>query len=268
MVINTNISALTSANNLKNSQSMLAQSLARLSSGSKIVSAGDNPAGEAVSLGLNAAISENSSVSSNVTDALSFAQTQDGYLQQIGSALQQMSSLAISAQDVTQSSANVAMDQQEFSALAAYVKSAGSQTFNGVSLFSSTSLSVFTDAAATTAGKVTLQGIDIAGTSYASLYSASLTSGAAAALTAVTSAIAQLATDRAGLGATEDQLTFANAQLSTLKTSLAAANSNITDVDVAEESTNYAKYQVLVSAGTSMLAQANSSPQSVLKLLQ
>ena len=88
------------------------------------------------------------------------------------------------------------------------------------------------------------------------------------ALTTVTNAIAQLASDRANLGATEDQLTLTNAQLSTLTTSLSSANSNIMDVDVAQESTNYAKYQILVSAGTSMLAQANSSPQSVLKLLQ
>jgi flagellin len=246
---------------------MLAQSLARLSSGSKIVSAADNPAGEAVSLGLNASISENTAVSSNVTDALSFAQTQDGYLQQIGSALQQMSSLAIAAQDVTQSSADISMDNTEFVALANYVKSAANQTFNGVSLFTSgNGMAVTTDISG---GSVTMAAIDISGgASYAALYSASLTSGAAAALTAVTGAIAKLASDRASLGATEDSLTFTNSQLTTLKTNLAAANSNITDVDVAQESTNYAKYQILVSAGTSMLAQANSSPQSVLKLLQ
>ena len=85
MVINTNISALTSAQNLENSENMLAQSLARLSSGSKITSAADNPAGEAVSMGLTAALSSSQAASSNVTDALSFTQTQDGYLQQMGS---------------------------------------------------------------------------------------------------------------------------------------------------------------------------------------
>ena len=92
--------------------------------------------------------------------------------------------------------------------------------------------------------------------------------GAATALTNVTAAITQLATDRATVGASEMRLNYTGQQLSVLQTNLSAANSQITDVDVAQESTNYAKYQILVQAGTSMLAQANQNPQSVLKLLQ
>ncbi len=268
MVINTNINALTSAQNLQNSENMLSQSLARLSSGSKIVSAADNPAGEAVSLGLNAAISNNSAVSSNVSDAQSFTQTQDGYLQQIGSALDQMSSLAISAQDVTQTNADRTLDNKEYTTLAAYITSAASQTFNGVSLFSGTALSVIIDSAG---HSFSMSGINISGTAaYTTATGANIstTTAAASAVTAVAAAISQLATDRATLGANEDRLTFTSGQLSTLQTNLQAANSNITDVDVAQESTNYAKYQILVQAGTSMLSQANSNPQSVLKLLQ
>jgi len=87
MVINTNIAALNSANNLDNSTNMLNQSLARLSSGSKIVNASDDPAGLAESISLNAQISQVASANSNVSKANSFAQTQDGYLQQVGAAL-------------------------------------------------------------------------------------------------------------------------------------------------------------------------------------
>jgi flagellin len=87
-------------------------------------------------------------------------------------------------------------------------------------------------------------------------------------LTQVTAAITQLATDRATVGANEERLTYTGNELGVLSNNLTAAQSQITDVDVAQESTNYAKYQILVQSGTSMLAQANQNPQSVLKLLQ
>ena len=87
------------------------------------------------------------------------------------------------------------------------------------------------------------------------------------ALSDVKTAISQLATDRAHIGANMETLTAYGNQLSTLNNNLSAANSQITDVDVAQESTNYAKYNILVQTGTAMLAQANALPQSVLKLL-
>jgi flagellin len=87
------------------------------------------------------------------------------------------------------------------------------------------------------------------------------------ALNDVKTAIAQLAKDRADIGANMETLTAYSNQLSTLNNNLSAANSQITDVDVAQESTNYAKYNILVQTGTAMLAQANALPQSVLKLL-
>jgi flagellin len=87
------------------------------------------------------------------------------------------------------------------------------------------------------------------------------------ALTKVKAAIDQLATDRATVGANISRLTYTNDQLTVLKTNLSSANSRIKDVDVAEESTNYARYNILVQSGTAMLAQANAMPQSALKLL-
>ena len=95
----------------------------------------------------------------------------------------------------------------------------------------------------------------------------STTTGAVSALTSVKSAINQLASDRATIGATMARLNSTTSSLSTLKENLSAASSIIKDVNVADESTQYARYNILVQAGTAMLAQANALPNSVLKLL-
>jgi flagellin len=87
------------------------------------------------------------------------------------------------------------------------------------------------------------------------------------ALTNIKAAITQLASDRASIGSNIESLGYYNDQLASLKNNLSAANSRITDVDVAQESTQYAKYNILVQTGTAMLAQANAMPQSVLKLV-
>ena len=267
MVINTNIIAQTSAQNLAASSSMLAKSLARLSSGSKITSPADDAAGLAVSLRFAAQINRTTAASSNVSNAISFTQTQDGFLQKIGDALDRMSELSISSQDVTNGNSDRALYDKEYQTLAAYVTTASSQTFNGVSLFSTSALAVTTDG---DGGSFSMLGISLNIAQYSGATGANVgtTTAAIAALTAIKTAINQLAADRATLGAYEARLTFTNDQLSVLNNNLTAAKSGITDVDVAQESTQYARYQILVQAGTSMLAQANSSPQSVLKLLQ
>jgi flagellin len=266
MVINTNIAALNSANNLNQSTNMLNASLARLSSGSKIVSPSDDPAGLAESISLNAQIGQTGAANSNVSNAVSFAQTQDGYLQQIGSALDQMSTLAVEAQDGTKTDSERADYQKQFSTLAGYISDTGSKNFNGVSLFSASAISVTTDGEGAT---FSMTGVDLTGSAYTGATGSdiSTTAGAATALTAVATAITQLATDRATVGASEERLNYTGQELSVLQTNLSAANSQISDVDVAQESTNFAKYQILVQSGTSMLAQANQAPQSVLKLL-
>ena len=96
----------------------------------------------------------------------------------------------------------------------------------------------------------------------------STTAGAITALDNVKAAITQLAKDRATVGASVASLSMYSDQLGVLKDNLSAANSNIKDVDVAQESTRYARYSILVQAGTAMLAQANATPQSALRLLQ
>ena len=266
MVINTNLSAQSSANLLMQSSAQLSKSLARLSSGSKVTSPSDDSAGLAVSMNLVAQMGRNTAAQNNVGDAISFNQTQDGYLQQVSNALDRMSELAIQSQDVTKSDSDRGLYQQEFNTLANYINNVATKEFNGVSLFNGASLNVTIDSDANTFG---MTGVDLTTSTYTSLETDSIgtTAGAITALSDVKSAISTLAAARANIGANIETLTDYSNQLSTLNNNLSAANSQIMDVDVAQESTSYAKYNILVQTGTAMLAQANAMPQTVLKLL-
>jgi len=267
MVINTNITAQISAGNLQNSQAMLSRSLARLSSGSKIINPSDDAAGLAVASRLDAQVQRLNAAKANIGNAVSFTQTQDGYLKKIAKAFDRMSELTILAQDVTKSDADRALYNAEFTELGAYVTSAASKDFNGVPLFSTTALNVTTDSEGST---FTMNGIDLGAAVYTTAVAANVSTlaTAATALTDIKAAITQISTDRATIGAYQSRLNYTAEQLTVSKENLTAASSRIMDVDVAEESTEYAKQNILVQSGTAMLAQANAMPQSVLKLLQ
>ena len=266
MVINTNISAQNAASLLQQSSMNLSQSLARLSSGSKITSPADDSAGLAVSMKLGAQIGRTNAAQNNVNNAISLNQTQDGYLQQVNTALTRMSELSVSAQDVTKTTSDRALYQQEYKTLGAYVNDVATKSFNGVSLFDGAALKVTTDSEGATFSNL---GVNLGSTTYTTATADDVSSltGAAKALKDTESAISQLASDRANIGSNEETLGYYNAQLGSLSNNLSAAKSQITDVDVATESTNYAKENILVQSGTAMLAQANSMPQSVLRLL-
>jgi len=267
MVINTNISAQAAASNLQMSQTNLSKSLARLSSGSKINNPSDDAAGLAVAMRLDAQVQRIGAASSNVGNAVSFTQTQDGYLKKIGNALNRMSELSILAEDVTKTDADRSLYNQEFSQLSSYISSAASRDFNGVSLFSSTALSVTIDSEG---NSFSMNGIDLGVAGYTNALGSNVSTiaNAATALTKVKNAINQLSTDRATIGAYQSRLSYTADQLSISKENLTAASSRIQDVDMADESTEFARQNILVQSGTAMLAQANAMPQSVLKLLQ
>lgn len=263
MVINTNTTALSSARMLSQSSSMLSKSLQRLSSGSKIVSPEDDAAGMAVSMNFSAQINRISAAQGNVGSAISYSQTRDGFLQKIGDALDRMSQLSLMAQDKTKSTDDLADYQAEFDKLGAYIDDLTTKQFNGVDLFSGTALTVTTDSDGNTT--------DLAVTNEASYNlntDGSLDVTASATVGAIKDAITAVATDRASVGADISVLNSYSDQLGILSDNLSAANSRIKDVDVAAESANYAKYNILVQAGTAMLAQANAAPQAALKLLQ
>jgi len=267
MVINTNISALSSARMLAESSAMLAKSLARLSSGSKITAPEDDAAGLAVSMRFDAQIDRTQAAKNNIGNALSFNQTRDGFLQKVSKALDRMSELSILAQDVTKTDTDRGLYNSEFSTLAAYITNVAGKDFNGVTLFSSSALSVTTDGDGNT---FSMTGVNLGASAYttATGSSVSTTANAATALTNIKAAITQLASDRATIGASTTRLTYTSDQLGILKDNLSAANSRIKDVDVADESTQYARYNILVQSGTAMLAQANALPNSTLRLLQ
>lgn len=398
MVINSNIQAQQTANNLNTSANALAKSLSRLSSGSKIIAPSDDAAGLAVSSRLESQLKRLDAAINNVVNAVSFTQTQDGFLKTIDKAFRRMSELAMFAQDSTKSASDLTLYSQEFTQLQDYVRQTVTQTFNSVKLFSADPLAVTIDSSGTTfdmapidlskteytsslsvaqtltnadiqniardntgkiqltlteaeynkmaiGGSITLSGlttatvsggssaidistlngtfdvtnrIETTATGGAAVYVVELdgssggtsaigaltttTAGSAAvpgtgiltgsttgiasalaaksglditsvpraqaALSRIRNSIDKLAQDRASLGAVQSRLNFTNEQLTVTKENLSAAISRIADVDVAEEATAYARYQILVQSGTSMLAQANKMPQSALQLLQ
>lgn len=268
MVINTNIASANATRYLNESSIKLQKSLDRLSSGKKITSPEDDAGGLAVSMRFDAQINRLKAASTNIGNTISYSQAQDGFLQKVATALDRMSELTVLAQDVTKSDTDRSKYNTEFSTLKDYINNIGKKNFNGVSIFDGTSKSVTID---DQDDKWSMTGVSLGSTAYTDATAGSLgvstASGAADALIKITAAINQLATDRSQVGANITRLTQTNDQLAILKTNLAAANSRIKDVNVAEESTELAKYQILVQAGTAMLAQANSSPKNVLNLL-
>lgn len=267
MIINTNITAQVSAHNLQANQARLSKSLSRLSSGSKIVSPSDDAAGMAVASRLDAQIRRLDAAKNNVGNAVSFTQTQDGYLKQVAKALERMSELAILAQDETKSDADRTLYQSEFGQLSEYVSTAATKDFNGVSLFSENPINVTIDSEGNT---MTMQGISLGAAIYADAFSATVNtvSEAQNALSVVKAAITKLSEDRATIGAYQSRLNSTTDQLTVSMENTTAASSRIQDVDMAVESTEYARQNILVQSGTAMLAQANQMPQSVLRLLQ
>jgi len=459
MVINTNVEAQRTASHLMVSQNALAKSLARLSSGSKIINPSDDAAGLAVSARLESQIRRLDSVLNNLGNAMSLTQTQDGYIKSIDSAFTRMSELAMMAQDNTKQSSDRALYNEEFQQLMAYVRDTKDKDFNGVPLFDGSSVDITIDADGNT---FTIGGVDLSASVYSDAlkeqawktteeiyktskagyvvnsdvwklntganklnqdmyYDDSLTlgnrwstssrgasddkllagtfvrvdaagtynqggskgpvkeapptansttfnsgdfttvdltvaangnggftgpnytaivkdsfigsepvgngdlegqhrkavskgyyvsvspiasgedaaatvigsgstvstlqdlsavatdqggvdlntvAGAQKALTKIVDALSQLHLDRAGLGAIQSRIEFTNGQLTTSKQNLSQAKSRITDVDVASESTEYARQQILVQSGTQMLREANNLPRTALELLR
>jgi len=450
MVINTNVEAQRTASHLMVSQNQLAKSLARLSSGSKIINPSDDAAGLAVSARLESQIRRLDSVLNNLGNAMSLTQTQDGYIKSIDSAFTRMSELAMMAQDNTKQASDRALYNEEFQQLMAYIRDSRDKDFNGVPLFDGSSVDITIDADGNT---FTIGGVDLSSSVYAdalqqqtwqttsqiyktsksgyvlndnawkltttaykmnqdmwykqstdtwstsdpsdgsvkydagsfvrikagtvdsaplaanrtqfdvgdfttvdlsgakgnSLFASgseftayssgnfvadepvgngdlenqhrkavskgyyvatdpiasgedagatiigsgstvltlqdlgpdglnvatnnggvdlNTVAGAKTALTKIVDALGQLHLDRASLGAIQSRIEFTNGQLTTSKQNLSQAKSRITDVDVAAESTEYARQQILVQSGTQMLREANNLPRTALELLR
>jgi flagellin len=288
-MINTNLQALTSALDLDRNQALLGQSMDRLSSGSAILSPGDNAAGvaEADSLGADGQIL--GAASSNVQNAMSYTQVADGNLSSMGDILNRLTQLSTLAQGPMADSSESADYEQEFQALQSQLRSmiggSASQiggtsvadpsgSFNGVTLFGSTSAGGLTlETGDSAADQLTIPDIDLqSGAMQAVIqqdssgnFTLSATQPGAAA--AIAGAIQQVAGGRATIGGVQSSLNLTASSLQVEQQNVASAVSGISDVNVATESTQLAKYNILAQAGASMLYQANQTPQSVLKLL-
>jgi flagellin len=282
--LNTNTASMSAAYNLGNTNVNLQRSLNRLSSGSRINSSFDDAGGLAVSMKLSASIRRTEATQANVNNALSYLETQDGVLKTAEKVVSRMSELIQLGADVTKSSTDTGLYKTEYNSLQGQLASMLKEEFNGVSLFATLGLTATgNDTLEVVTSEDGEQKIDIfqldlsdltdtvgtsttTGTIIANSVFASAT-GAAAAISNITDAIQTLATLRATNGSQQVRLTFAADMLAINKTNLEAANGRITDVDIASESANLARLNILQQAGTAMLAQANQANQSVLRLL-
>ncbi len=301
ITVNTNTTATLASINLNQSNAALRTSLNRLSSGKQIVSPADDAGGLAVSMKLSAALKRGQGVDKNISNAISYAQTQDGALSVAANILDRMSELRTLADDVTKNTSDIQNYDTEFQQLRNQLANIASEQFNGISLFtgsgtafqgnsadSTTQLTVYTTEAGSPGGvtisltKATLiAALNVNGTSgttnqvnttYAendnlAATTASTTFISLFTVDEITKAIENVATLRADNGALTSRLQFAQEQLNTNNANIEAANSRIIDVDVAKESTSFARYNVLVQSGSAMLAQANGLSAIALQLL-
>ncbi len=265
LVINTNAPASVAVSNLASSNAMLQKSLTRLSSGFRITSPADDAGGLAVSMKMEAALKRNVAAQNNVGNAVSFLQTQDGAMNTIASVLQRISELKTLSSDVTKSTSDLSNYETEFDQLKAQVVSLQGEKFNGVSLFANTPTTINVTTSDDGTQTVAITKADI-NDSVSTITGATDLTDIATVQVTVT-AMEGIATSRAQNGAETNRLQFAGEMLISNKINLEAANSRIRDTDVAAESTQFAKFNILVQSSAAMLTQANSLPQVALRLL-
>jgi flagellin len=270
-----NIPSLQAQNQLATTNSGLQKTLFRLSSGSRINSGADDAAGLAIADGLQANISALNQSARNANDGVGQLQVADGALNQVTSLLNRAVTLATeSANGTVGTTQRTALDA-EFTSIKAEIDRIGSNTtFNGTSVFSASTTSVFLSDAGSSSTIGTSTGVlssaSIGSSSPVNLSTDDLTTAAKAtsALTDINSAIANVASLRGTLGANINRLQSATTVITNQVQNLSAAEDGIRGANIAQEVANLSKFQILNSTGISALAQANQSQQSVLRLLQ
>lgn len=273
--INQNTDAFNSYRNLSVTQGQMSKSLEKLSSGFRINRAADDAAGLAISEGLRSQVGGLKVAVRNAQDGVSVVQTAEGALTEVHSILQRVRDLAVQAGNDSNNAGSRAAIKTETDSLADELKRIGDSTnFNGTKLLDgSASALTFqvgaTDVAAESQVVVDLSGADIStmGTTVKALTFAS-SANALTSITAIDSAISTVSTQRASLGAVQNRFEHTINSLNVAVENLSASESRIRDTDMASEMMNFTRANILSQAGTAMLAQANSAPQSVLQLLR
>ena len=271
--INTNIASLNTQRALNRSQGSMQVSLQRLSSGLRINSAKDDAAGLAISERFTAQIRGLNQGVRNANDAISLAQTGEGALQEITTALQRIRELSVQSVNATNSSSDRTSLQQEIDQLQDEITRVAGTQFNGTAIVgaSATSFNFQVGANAGDTIKVTTGNITSADTGYASVVtngSVTTVADACALITAVDGYLNTVNSQRATLGAVQNRFEAVVRNGQNVSENLAASRSRIQDADFAMETAALTRSQILQQAGIAMLSQANSQPQSVLSLLR
>ncbi|WP_088187768.1 flagellin [Desulfosporosinus sp. FKA] len=267
MYINTNISSLIAQNNLTNTNNAVQDSLAKLSSGYRINKAADDAAGLAISQKMTAQINGLNQANRNAQDGISMIQTAEGAMGQTQSILQRMRELAVQSTNGTNTTNDRQQIQSEVSALTKEISRIASTTqFNTKNLLTG-SLTVKFQIGAESGQTISLHIDKLTASALGVSLSVSTVGGASIAIGKISAAIDTVSTARANLGALQNRLTHTISNLTTASQNLTAAQSQITNVDMASEMSKFTQNQVLSQAGVAMLAQANQTPQAILKLL-
>ena len=276
MSVNTNLFSLNAQRSLSKSQSSLAQSMQRLSSGLRINSAADDAAGLAISQRMNAQVRGMNVAIRNANDGISLSQTADGALASVSDSLQRMRELAVQSRNSTNSDSDKESLNLEYQQLSSEIgRVLGGTTFNGKQILGSDAgtLTFQVGANVTTNDTIDIQTTNLTSDAKittvtgASIGSASNASALATVITDIDSAIDDVNSQRAVFGASQNRFNAVVSNLQTAVENQSAAASRITDADFASETAAMSRAQILQQAGTAMVAQANQLPQSVLKLL-
>jgi len=281
MSINTNVNSLTAQRNAINTQNSLATSMQRLSSGLRVNSAKDDAAGLAVAERMNTQVRGMNVAIRNANDGISLAQTAEGGLAVMSDMMQRMRELAVQSINSTNTSADIAALNQEFTQLRDEVnRTISAVQFNGTSLFTTTTdfafqvgansgqtITVGSAAMNINAATGGMSGVTQAAGGASGL-NVTTNSANAAVLSALDTALATVNSTRATLGAVQSRFENTVNFLRTSVENQSAARGRIMDADFAAETANLSRSQILQQAGTAMIAQANQLPQGVLALLR
>ncbi|WCG81860.1 flagellin N-terminal helical domain-containing protein [Pectobacterium sp. A5351] len=289
-VINTNSLSLLAQNNLNKSQAALGTAIERLSSGSRINSAKDDAAGQAIANRFTANIRGMTQAARNANDGISLAQTAEGSLNEINNNLQRVRELANQAKNGTYSASDIDSMQSEINERVAEINRVADQSqFNGIKILANSTADT-TISIQVGANDGETIGITLTSNAGWNKHTTTLTAGATGGqvtaatdrkvsvdgfdvlatnvLASVDAALKAVDTQRSSLGAIQNRFESTVANLNNTITNLTSARSRIQDADVATEVSNMSKNQILQQAGTSVLAQANQVPQTVLSLLR
>jgi len=274
----TNVASMNAQRNLAKTQSSLSASIGRLSSGLRINSASDDAAGLGISENLKANIRSLAQAQRNANDGISMSQVAEGAMDDMQGIVSRMRELAVQASNSTLGATERGYIHTEFGQLSAEINRISAVTnFNGTKLLDGTAstgltfqVGIFNTSNDRLAMSITKLTTSTLGSTSLHVASASLSTAAKAqtAIGAFDKAIQQLSNARAKVGASQNRMQVTINNLAGSQEALSAANSRIRDVDVASETAQLTKSQILSQAGLAVLAQANQMPTAALSLLQ